>query len=61
MTNRELAKLDDAFEKLLTNLIISYLKFCHFEEYKIRFDTGEKIKEIYEVNIKRVKSAENGG
>ena len=60
MNKKESVILDDGFEKLLTNLIISYLKLCHFEEYKIRFDTGEKVKEIYEINIKRVKGgAEN--
>lgn len=55
MTNKESIKLFNEFEQLLIKIVTAYLKFDHFEEYKVKFDTGEKVKEIYEVKITRVK------
>ena len=54
MTNKERIKLFNEFERLLIKMIISYLKFDHFEDYKVRFDTGGEVKEIYEISIKQV-------
>ena len=59
MTNKESAKLFNEFEQLLIRLVISYLKFDHFAKYEVKFDTGEKVKEIYEISIKRVKGDKN--
>lgn len=56
MTNKESIKLFDEFEQLLVKIVTAYIRFDHFAEYKVRFDTGEKVKEIYEIKITRVKS-----
>ena len=58
MTNKESANLFDAFNELLIKVVKTYLKFDHFAEYRVKFDTGEKVKEIYEISITRVKGGE---
>ena len=54
MTIKERVILDDSFEQLLIKMVVSYLKLEHFTEYKIKFDTGEKVKEIYEISINKI-------
>lgn len=60
MNKKESIKLFDEFEQLLVKFVMAYLKFDHFLDYSVRFDTGERVKEIYEIKITRVKGDNNG-
>ncbi|MBR3117684.1 MAG: hypothetical protein IKF29_00440 [Oceanobacillus sp.] len=56
MTNKERNMLFDEFHSQIVNMVKAYLRFDHLTEYETKFDTGGKVKEIYEIKIRKVKN-----